>query len=151
MDGEEREVGWGGERGRIGRRGRKDGEERGRMGRRGRTGRRERKDGEEREEGLGGERGRMGRRERKDGEERDEGLRESKDGEERGRMGRRLRKDGEREEGMRYTYQQMKVLLPLLSAILGNTPLDKEGRRSPLEGMEGASYCITLQYWPLEE
>ena len=37
---------------------------------------------------------------------------------------------------------------PTSLGILGNTPLDKEERRSPLERMEGASYCITL---PLEE
>ena len=75
-------------------------------------------------------------------------------------MGRRERKDEEKseegwggvcEEGMGYTYLQMKVLFPHWSGILGNTPLDKEGRKSPLEGMEGASYCITLQYRPLEE
>ena len=52
---------------------------------------------------------------------------------------------------MGYTYLQMKVLFPHWSGILGNTPLDKEGRKSPLEGMEGASYCISLQYRPLEE
>ena len=49
---------------------------------------------------------------------------------------------------MGYTYQQMKMLLPPL---VWYPPLDKEGSRSPLEGMDGASYCITLQYWPLEE
>ena len=79
--------GWGGERGRMGRRERKDGEEieEGWGGERGRMGRRERKDGEEIEEGWRGESGRMGRRERKDGEEREEGWRG-----ESGRMGRSM-------------------------------------------------------------